>query len=312
MDLQNRRTNLLLLTVLLLTAMLVAGVMVLIFQERQSPGPVKSAQSGSLKVQTIQKWLRQLPDQVQLEKARTLAAGGQSADLLAAVGQLSAVGRESPVYLEAQQKMRLWNRQVLEKARKEAESPSPRALQAAIALAVRIPAATPGYEQAQAQARQWQQALNSATAVATAAPPAPPPLISAPSPQGRPAPRSQPAPSLKESDLEDEQLVDGVTLSAIRVRVLQSGEFRITAQLANNSTQRYVFLPGFIKLTDGNNTDMSAKIKLSSPDGIVDPEGVVRLTIIGQGGWQPPYRLAINEMRPITGQPRNFNLLIAP
>ncbi|UFP94865.1 hypothetical protein [Gloeobacter morelensis] len=307
MDLAGLRTNLLLFTVAALLAMLAVGALV-VFQWRPAPEP----QATAAKVLTLQKLMRQLPQQMQLEQARAVAAGGTSADLLAAVNQAGRIPPDSFAHAAAQADLRRWSNQLLEQARTQAQTGSPRALQASIAVLERVAPGNPVHTQAQAQIRQWRQAL--APAASTA-----PVVSSAPAPALPPsfAPRLRPLPSKRQTPtslFEDIQLDvgetrGGVTLSASSVRV-QGNEFVITAHLDNNSNQRYIFLPGLIRLNDAGATDRRTRIDLSLEQGIIPPEGTARLSIHGRGPWEPPYRIVINENR-ISGT-RDFNLPVMP
>ncbi len=304
MELQ-RRASVQFLTITALIAMLGVGVLVTV-QLTTTPEPTKNQPTGGAKVAALQQLLRQIPDQTQLEAARAQASSGLAADLVAAVKQVDTLPAKSAVYPIARAEIRRWNQQIIELARALAKPETPTTIEAGINLLLQIPETTSEYAEAQAQIEKWRPLLVAAPPPVTVA--LPPPVAVAPRPTA--ARVNEPTSLFSDIALDDEQTIDSVTLRVLSARVQNDGSFQLNAQLTNNSGQRYVFLPGLVKLTDSNEVDRLGRVELSLDRGIVPPEGVVQLTLNGRSKWQPPYRIRFEENR-ISGQ-RDFNLPVVP
>lgn len=264
MDLAGLRTNLLLFTVAALLAMLAVGALV-VFQWRPAPEP----QATAAKVLTLQKLMRQLPQQMQLEQARAVAAGGTSADLLAAVNQAGRIP-DSFAHAAAQADLRRWSNQLLEQARTQAQTGSPRALQASIAVLERVAPATLSTPRPRPRSASGARRSPRPPVPPRSSPQHPRRLCPGFAPRLRPLPskRQTPTSLFEDIQLDVGETRGGVTLSASSVRV-QGNEFVITAHLDNNSNQRYIFLPGLIRLNDAGATDRRTRIDLSLEQGII-------------------------------------------
>lgn len=303
MELQ-RRASVQFLTITALVAMLGVGVLVTV-QLTATPEPPKKP-TGGAKVAALQRLLRQIPDQMRLELARDRASSGLAADLVAAVKQVDTLVARSAVYPLARAEIHRWNRQIIELAQVQAKSETPAAIEAGIDLLLQIPETSGEYAEAQAQIEQWRPLLIAAPPPATVVPPQPIAVV----PKPTVARVSEPTSLFSDIALEGEQTVDSITLRVFSARIQSDGSFQLNAQLTNNSSQRYVFLPGLVKLTDSSEVDRLGRVEMSLDRGIVPPDGVVRLTLNGRSKWQPPYRIRLEENR-ISGQ-RDFNLPVVP
>lgn len=299
MEILGRRPSVLLLTVVALGAMLAVGA-ILVFQARPLPNFPKLAPVA--KVDKLQQLLRQIPDQAQLEQAQTLAAQGNSANLLQAILQLDRLNKNSAVSADARRFMHRWSQDLIALALVETKAGSPSSLRSAIALLGQLPKSSEDFGVAQGQVRKWQQQLEIAIRPQVSAPTA----DSVSTDATEPTPTSQ-APIATDRDftINLEQTIEGIVLQVTGVHLEVSGDFQIFLTLTNNSNQRYTFLPTGIHLEDGGEID---SLDAGQDRGNILPGASLRFTLSGHGPWQPPYRLRLEESRS-SGQ-RDFNLLL--
>jgi hypothetical protein len=299
MEILGRRPSVLLLTVAALGAMLAVGA-ILVFQARPLATFPKLAPVA--KVDKLQQLLRQIPDQAQFEQAQTLAAQGNSANLLQAILQLDRLNKNSAVSADARLYMHRWSQELIALARVETQVGSPSSLRSAIALLGQLPKSSEDFGVAQEQVRKWQQQLEIATR----------PQVSTPTVDSVSADTTQPLPTSQEPTATSrdlpinlEQTVEGIVLQVTGAHLEVSGDFQIFLTLTNNSNQRYTFLPTGMHLEDGGEID---SLSAGQEKGNILPGASLRLTLLGHGPWQPPYRLRLEESRS-SGQ-RDFNLLL--